>query len=241
MKKTTYYTKDLAYIHDIGFTASAKSIAPAILKTLRRYGLKKGHVIDLGCGSGVWAKDLIKGGYSVLGIDISPDMIKLARQNVPKGEFIVGSYIKTKLPACNVVTSFGECFNYLFDDKNNGHELTKLFQRIWNALSSNGVLVFDIAEPGRGSGPKQKNAEGKDWSILVNIEEKNNILTRYITTFRKVNKLYSCSKETHKLQLYKASEIAKLLRKVGFKVKMIRKLDDYNYPKSMVCFIARKS
>lgn len=189
---------------------------------------------------GVWAKELINSGYTAFGIDISADMIKLARQKVPKCSFKVGSFLNMKLPACDVITSFGECFNYLFDKKNNKSELNILFKKIWNALSPKGIFIFDIAEPGRGIGPRQKHSEGNDWSVLVDIEENQNILTRHITTFRRINKLYRRSEEIHTLKLYKGSEIAKELRKIGFKVRLIRGYGNWQYPKSWVGVIAYK-
>ena len=47
------YREDLAYIHDAGFGALARSAAPVLLEDLRRRGVDGGLVIDLGCGSGI--------------------------------------------------------------------------------------------------------------------------------------------------------------------------------------------
>lgn len=46
------------------------------------------HVLDLGCGTGLpTARQLVEAGHRVTGIDLSPGMIKLARENVPEGDF----------------------------------------------------------------------------------------------------------------------------------------------------------
>lgn len=55
------------------------------VKTLNR---KKGRILDLGCGAGVpVARFLVQEGFSVTGIDIAPNMLRLARKNVPRATF----------------------------------------------------------------------------------------------------------------------------------------------------------
>src|SRR5689334_16023148 len=112
------YSEDLAYIHDAGYGDFARGAAPAALKTLRARGIATGLVVDLGCGSGIWAQALLAAGYDVLGIDISPTMIRLARRKAPGARFLTGSLFSMSLPACAAVTAMGECVNYAFDRRN---------------------------------------------------------------------------------------------------------------------------
>ena len=44
------YRDDLAYIHDPGYGHLARAAAPVLLVELRRAGLARGRVVDLGCG-----------------------------------------------------------------------------------------------------------------------------------------------------------------------------------------------
>ena len=76
----TGYSDDLAYIHDSGYGDFARGAAPALLRALRTSGFQSGLVVDLGCGSGIWAQRLLDAGYKVLGLDISPAMVRLARK-----------------------------------------------------------------------------------------------------------------------------------------------------------------
>ena len=84
-----WYKKDLAFIHDVGFSAYALKSASGILQMLERSQIRDGLVVDLGCGSGLWAEKLVQAGYQVLGIDISEAMIDIARSRVPEAEFRV--------------------------------------------------------------------------------------------------------------------------------------------------------
>jgi Methyltransferase domain len=68
----------LARIHHEAFGDLARGAAPAIVGHLRRAGLPRGLVVDLGCGSGILARHLVKSGYDVLGVDPSPEMLRIA-------------------------------------------------------------------------------------------------------------------------------------------------------------------
>jgi len=53
------YGEDLAYVHDAGFTGYCLNAAPGLLRALKRNGITGGLVVDLGCGSGRWARALL--------------------------------------------------------------------------------------------------------------------------------------------------------------------------------------
>jgi SAM-dependent methyltransferase len=240
MKKA--YQEDLAYVHDVGFTKFIKESAPFILQTIKMCGINQGQVIDLGCGSGVWAKLLTDKGYKVLGVDISPHMIAIAQKRAPKADFKVGSFLNIDLPRCSVITALGEIFNYLFDETNNLKQLTQFFKRVYKALEPEGLFIFDIAEPGRLANIKQRNAMGKDWAMLVNYQEdsKTHHFIRDITVFRKIKNHYRRSQERHELQLYRGSQLAEILRNVGFHVRLTRGYGKHRFPKAYAGIIARK-
>jgi len=48
------YFEDLACIHDTGFRERALGAAPGLQQILVKYGIARGLVVDLGCGSGRW-------------------------------------------------------------------------------------------------------------------------------------------------------------------------------------------
>ena len=190
MSKT--YSRDLAYIHNTGFGAFAERSAPGVLRILRNAGICSGLVVDLGCGGGLWARRLTDAGYRVLGIDLSADMIALARKRAPKATFRIGSFLDVDFPDCVAITALGECFNYIFDKRNSRASLTRLFRRAFQALPPGGLLIFDIAEPGRARGGNRCFWEGPDWACLVEFvhDELRQRLTRHNTAFRKVGQHY---------------------------------------------------
>ncbi len=236
------YQEDLAYIHDVGHGDFARQSAPGILEIFRKHGITNGMVLDLGCGSGIWAEILIQEGYEVRGYDISEAMIQLARKKAPKAEFTVGSFLKADLPECVAVTSLGECLSYLFDSDNTYAGLRKLFQGVFHALVPGGLFLFDIPVSGRHSESEQKHRVGKDWAVLVTFEEnkKARKLTRHIKSFCKVGDLYRRSEEVHVNFLHQPNTLAETLRKIGFRVRPIKGYGNFKFPKGLAGILARK-
>jgi len=105
-------------------------------------------------------------------------------------------------------------------------------------------LFLTLSSPGQitGSTPNMRHSQGQDWAILLQVNEdpKINTLTRKMTIFRKAGKLYRRSEETHRLQLYKGSEIAAILRRIGFHVRVIRGYGKLRFRKAHIGFIALK-
>jgi SAM-dependent methyltransferase len=238
------YREDLAYIHDAGYGSVARSAAPVLLRALRQAGSERGLVIDLGCGSGILAAEIAAAGYEVLGYDISEAMIALARRRVPQARFRVQSLWAADLPPCVAVTAIGECFNYLFDPDNTDKALAQLFRRIRDALCPGGLLLFDVAEPGRvpGPGSQRHSREEEGWAVLVTAEEdrRRKLLTRRITSFRKVGDLYRREQEVHRLRLLRGAALARQLRGLGFRVRLLRGYGEFRFPPGYVALLARK-
>lgn len=239
-----WYKEDLAFIHDVGFSDYAVKSAPGILEILNRNQIREGLVVDLGCGSGLWAQKLAKAHYHVLGVDISESMIAIARTRVPEAEFRVESLSKANIPPCNAVTSIGECLNYLFDPDSDRQTLLQLFHRIYSALTPGGVFIFDIAEPGQvAQGTTTRGfTQGEDWVVLVEKEEdrEREMLTRRIITFRKVGEHYRRDDEVHRLRLYQAADVATELQQVGFQVEVMPSYGQYDLPPAHAAIVACK-
>jgi SAM-dependent methyltransferase len=238
---TRWYGEDLAYIHDVGHGEFALRSAPGILQILDRGGIRDGLVVDLGCGSGLWARELVDAGYRVLGIDISEAMIELSRKRVPEAEFRVGSHFEEEIPRCQAVTAVSEVLNYLFDVE---HDLLPLFRRVYDSLTPGGLFVFDLAGPGQvwPGEPGRGFSEGEDWMVVLEKEEDagRGIYRRRIISFRKMGELYRRDEEVHDQRLYRPSEIAGELRQTGFRVRTKRAYGDYDLPRAHAAFVARK-
>jgi demethylmenaquinone methyltransferase/2-methoxy-6-polyprenyl-1,4-benzoquinol methylase len=69
---------------------------PVIATILDNGGIREGaQVLDVACGTGVLFPDYLARGASVTGIDISPEMVKIARSKFPQVEVLLGDVEET--------------------------------------------------------------------------------------------------------------------------------------------------
>lgn len=216
-----FYGPDLAEIHHRFFSEFVEGAAPGVIAMLRAHGIKYGLVLDLGCGAGQLSARLLKAGYQPMGIDVSETMIRIARNECPKGKFVRGSLTKAKLPQAAAAIALGEVFNYLKSKQ----EIQQAFRIIFRALAPGGVLLFDIKEPQPGKEKKfRSNARwGKNWAIAVEVEEdpRAKQLVRRIVTFRKRGRNWRRTEETHLQRIYNAEEMTEMLRGTGFSCRVL--------------------
>ena len=240
-----WYREDLAYIHDVGHAEFALRSAPGILEIFQERGISDGLVVDLGCGSGLWARELLGAGYRVCGIDISEAMVELAREKAPGAEFRVGSLFGAEIPPCDAVTAVSEVLNYLFDPACEDRRLDDIFGRVHRALRPGGVFVFDVLGPGQvPAGVKEQGfSEGPDWAVLNEKEEDeaSGTMERRIVSFRKVGNLYRRTDEVHRVRLYDPEEISAGLSRAGFEVSAMDSYGGYPLGKNHAAFVARRA
>lgn len=209
------YGPDLAHVHDTAYDGFVRAAAPHLLRRLRAAGIERGLVVDLGCGGGIWAAELLRAGYDVVGIDVSADALAIAQQRAPEARFVQGDAHTVELPRCVAVTALGEVVNYDGPERLDG-----LFARVRAALPLDGLFAFDAAAPGREpEGSREESVDGEDWrlDIVVEEDERARTLTRWIEIERGGWR----SEEVHRLRTYPATELIAALSRGGFAPRLL--------------------
>ena len=214
-----FYGADLAAIHADGFGGLGAAAAEVILDALGdRAGSSR--VLDLGCGAGALARPLSEAGVEVWGLDLSPDLLAIARRQAPRAVFEQGSVQDVVLTPADAICAIGEVVNYLTDERAGMNALRGFLDRAACALSPGGLLLFDAAAPGRGVG--RNFTEGEGWAVGSISDEADGILTRRITTFRKTAAgVWRRSEETHRLALYPPDQVLGALACAGFQAEIL--------------------
>src|SRR5262245_16326767 len=230
------YSTDFAYVHDAGFGDVARRSAPEIIRILRAYGIKRGHVVEIGCGSGILARRLLDAGYDVTGIDRSPDMIALARAQAPEAVFRVGTLTRTTVPRCDAAIAIGEVVSYV------AASLGPFFRRVSHALPPGGVFVFDFMDSVNGRTYPAKSVSGPDWELIVRAEagDGGRTLTRRMTLLRQVDGQYRRSRESHRVTIRSRAEIRAALAAAGFTATMSRSYGRHRLLRGDVAVVAKK-
>ena len=218
---TSFYGPEQAAIHHERFARLADRAANLLLRNLAQAGLTAGTVVDLGCGSGILARRVSEAGYDVLGVDVSPAMLEIARAEAPRATFLEAPLLDVELPRSVAVTATGEALNYVVGDGAGEQAFDGLVRRVGDALVAGGTFLFDVSIHGR-SGPDGVRVQFHDapaWSVGVRETEEAGKVTRQIATFlRDADGRYARVDERHVLHLYDPRELASTLEAAGFAV-----------------------
>jgi len=114
---------------------------PLLEKLLLQHLPQEAHILDLCCGTGQIAQQLLTKGYRVTGLDGSEAMLHYARENAPTGQFILGDARLFEFPPTfHAVISTNATFNHVM----NLEELKSVFHNVYAALLDNGFFLFDL-------------------------------------------------------------------------------------------------
>ncbi|MDP3733340.1 MAG: class I SAM-dependent methyltransferase [Candidatus Daviesbacteria bacterium] len=114
---------------------------PKYLDKLNSFLKPNSTILDIGCGAGMPIdKFFVDRGHKVIGIDISEKQIKLAKKNIPQGQFEVKnmSDIKAGEYQVDAVVSFYAIFHISREE----HE--DLFKRINSFLPEGGLILVTM-------------------------------------------------------------------------------------------------
>jgi len=116
-----------------------------IIKLIKENSNEAKTLLDMGCGTGKHAELLCNNGYIVHGVDLSEDMLKIAKnRRKDKEDKLSFSHSKIQELDLNkkfdVVASLFHVMSY----QNSNNELIKAFEVAKNHLKDDGIFIFDF-------------------------------------------------------------------------------------------------
>ena len=135
------FAKDYAAYYD-AFYAHKDYAAEAhyVKQIIAPYATSK-TLLELGCGSGKYTREFSKMGFSVVGLDISSEMLEIAKAQAPSATYCCADMGKFALNTqFDAVVSLFHCIGYQVENT----ALLATFGNVAAHLKNGGVFVFDV-------------------------------------------------------------------------------------------------
>ncbi|MCI1960227.1 MAG: class I SAM-dependent methyltransferase [Clostridia bacterium] len=215
------------------------------------YNSKPKLIAELGCGTGNVTERLAEKGYDMIGIDISEQMLSIAKMKAEKSGkdilYLCQDMTEFELyGTVDVILCLCDSLNYLTEYG----DLKKVFSLVNNYLEPNGIFVFDVNTEYKFKEIYGCNSFGSStdnaayvWQNYYDEEEKIN--EYYVDFFIKVNnsEKYSRRNECHYEKAYSLEEIKAALKESG--LAFVDSFDAFTFepphPESeRICIVARE-
>lgn len=194
-----------------------------IKELLHQYKIEEGLVAELGCGTGAITRRLAKAGYDMIGIDLSYEMLDIARQQSTDDILYLCQDMRSfeLYGTVRAVVSICDSMNYILREE----ELKQVFSLVNNYLDPGGIFLFDMNtlykyEMDLGDHTFAENRDEGSF-IWENYFEKETGCNYYdLTLFIKEPEtgLFEKFQEEHVQRGYPVEEVTKLLQEAGMEV-----------------------
>ena len=111
---------------------------------VKKYLTPSSKILDLACGSGTLAISLANDGYKVSGLDLSKEIIEVAKEKMITNHVEIDFSVKDMTnfnydEKFDVITCFFDSVNFLTKD-----EVKMMFNSVYNNLNDGGYFIFDL-------------------------------------------------------------------------------------------------
>ncbi len=138
-----YIQQNLLCAHLNPDTDAASRNPQSIKKTVEficSHATAHNHILDLGCGPGLYAQQFIQQKHTVTGVDFNQAAIEYACNHIPEAKWIQSDYIKN-FPVGNY-----DLITLIYCDlgTHSDHNRDILLKNCFQSLNTGGKLIFDI-------------------------------------------------------------------------------------------------
>ena len=188
-------------------------------------GIAPEKILDLACGTGSITVPLAKRGYAMTGLDLSAEMLSLAQEKCDEAK------VKVRLSEQNIAQfQAGNGFDAVicsFDGVNyltSARDVQSCFTRVSEAISDDGLFIFDISTPYKYENILADNAFVYEYDDLFLswqnfFDKKSGLCDFYLTFFVKTEKnTWQRFDETQCQRKYTLERLEKMLTEAGLAV-----------------------
>lgn len=112
-----------------------------MLAAAAAHGIRPRVIVDLACGTGNTAIPWARRGRTIIGVDVSEAMLRVARRKSSRVHWVRQNLATLKLDArADLVTCQFDALNHLLD----ANDLQQVFVRVFRVLRPGGLFQFDL-------------------------------------------------------------------------------------------------
>ncbi|PMB09152.1 methyltransferase type 11 [Fischerella thermalis CCMEE 5273] len=249
------YGQAFARVYNTQWAEFSRRIAPVILDFYETTFIGKTNrfLLDLCCGCGHFALEALHRGYSVTGIDASPDMLTHAKENtrryLAKGQV---DFIETDARSFSLERRFGLVVS-TYDSLNhmeNEDDLKSVFASVASVVPEDGYFIFDLNTRARLQKWTEITVMDDDEMTIINrsiyVGEQGKAFVKISGYIKAPNGFYERFDETLFNTVFDMEKVRQLLLETGWKEVYSAGVADLTVPVSdpeeldRVFFVARK-
>ncbi|QDH19981.1 class I SAM-dependent DNA methyltransferase [Saccharibacillus brassicae] len=205
------------------------------LEVWEKHG-QPGEVVELGCGTGTLTTMLAEEGYRLTGIDLSEDMLAVARGKADERpplqgllrsgslQFVRQDMTEWAAPApVDSVISFCDCLNYLTEPE----QVEAAFRATYAGLKPGGTFLFDVHHPNtlrryEEEQPFVLDEEGVSYIWTCGLDEERTEIEHHLRIFVRrsgggaSSDVYDRFDEVHVERAYEPQWLREALLRAGF-------------------------
>lgn len=222
-----------------------------IEEIIKKENCKVKNILELACGTGNMTIPLTKRGYDIAGIDISDQMLSVAREKAEKQgvELVLLQQdiaeLDFEITDLDCVLCACDGFNYItYDD-----DLESVFSKTHELLKEDGIFIFDISSFYKlanilGNNMYGENREDIAYMWQNYFDDEENLVEMELAFFIKdEDGKFERFEEIHQQRAYTEEEIIEMLEEVGFS--SIKVFGDFTFERptdetQRIFFVCRK-
>jgi len=201
-----------------------KKWADYIEKIFKKFKVKPSLIADLGCGTGSFCIEMAERGYDMIGIDISGDMLSIARDKAEKHNKEI-LFLNQSIDSFELYGTV-DAFVCLLDSINYityKNELKRAFRLVNNYLNPGGMFIFDINSKYKFENILANNvyyqvSDDVTYIWQNNYDKKSNICCFDLTFFVRQGEMYRRFDEIHYERAYDEKELTGMIAGSGLKL-----------------------
>lgn len=221
MHKRALYSQLVKYYDRIYWWKDYGQEVDFLVKVFKKYHVRGRRVLEVACGTGSHSKILAQRDYEVTGVDLSEDMLRVARRKVKGHAKFLRGDMRDLDPALGKFDA-AICLFSAISYNQTPSDLKRTIQGLYDHLEEGGVVVFDthFTKKGFMDGNRGEDIfdDGRVIGARLGVSTREGDIGQVTFSYliKDGAKTIVLRNDVHRLGLFDPSDFLRTMREVGF-------------------------